>query len=60
MQNFIYLIGDMRTREAVIVDCCWDFEGALKAWPLFVLSSSAISVVVSVIVQCSALMASKC
>lgn len=27
MQNFVYLIGDARTREAVVVDAAWDVKG---------------------------------
>lgn len=27
MQNFVYLIGDARTREAVVVDAAWDVRG---------------------------------
>jgi hypothetical protein len=27
MQNFIYLVGDARTRECVVVDACWDVAG---------------------------------
>lgn len=27
MQNFIYVVGDARTRECVVVDCCWDVDG---------------------------------
>lgn len=27
MQNYVYLIGDARTREAVVVDAAWDVKG---------------------------------
>lgn len=27
MQNFIYLVGDARTRECVVIDACWDVRG---------------------------------
>lgn len=27
MQNFVYLVGDARTREAVVVDGAWDVKG---------------------------------
>lgn len=27
MQNFVYLIGDAKTREAVVVDAAWDVKG---------------------------------
>ena len=27
MQNFIYLVGDARTRECVVIDACWDVKG---------------------------------
>jgi hypothetical protein len=30
MQNFIYLIGDVETQQALVVDCCWDYEGIVK------------------------------
>jgi glyoxylase-like metal-dependent hydrolase (beta-lactamase superfamily II) len=30
MQNFVYLIGDTRTREAVAVDPAWDIDGLLR------------------------------
>lgn len=26
MQNYIYLIGDARTRECVVVDAAWDVK----------------------------------
>ncbi|KAG5191865.1 beta-lactamase-like protein [Tribonema minus] len=29
MQNFIYLVGDLATRECVVVDACWDVDGVL-------------------------------
>ena len=29
MQNFIYLVGDARTRECVAIDACWDVDGIL-------------------------------
>ena len=29
MQNFVYLVGDARTRECVVVDACWDVAGIL-------------------------------
>ncbi|MCO5612172.1 hypothetical protein L7F22_066434 [Adiantum nelumboides] len=32
MQNFVYLIGDAKTREAVVVDAAWDVK--LRAIPL--------------------------
>ena len=30
MQNFIYLVGDAKTRECVVVDACWDVEGIVE------------------------------
>ncbi|KAH8948623.1 hypothetical protein BDL97_11G104000 [Sphagnum fallax] len=27
MQNFVYLVGDAKTREAVVVDAAWDVKG---------------------------------
>ena len=30
MANFIYLIGDLKTRECVVVDPAWDIDGLLK------------------------------
>eukprot|EP01134_Creolimax_fragrantissima_P000642 CFRG0642T1 len=30
MKNFIYIIADAKTREAVVVDICWDMAGVLK------------------------------
>ena len=30
MANFVYLIGDTKTRECVVVDPAWDIEGILK------------------------------
>ncbi|KAG0631909.1 hypothetical protein M758_1G289200 [Ceratodon purpureus] len=27
MQNYVYLVGDARTREAVVVDAAWDVKG---------------------------------
>jgi len=27
MKNFIYVVGDLRTREAFVVDGCWDVKG---------------------------------
>ncbi|KNC84896.1 hypothetical protein SARC_02904 [Sphaeroforma arctica JP610] len=30
MQNFIYIIADAKTREAYVVDICWDVPGVLK------------------------------
>lgn len=30
MQNFIYLVGDIETKEAYVVDCCWDYGGIAK------------------------------
>jgi glyoxylase-like metal-dependent hydrolase (beta-lactamase superfamily II) len=29
MQNFIYLLGDARTRKCFVVDACWDTDGIL-------------------------------
>lgn len=29
MRNFVYLFGDARTRECVVVDACWDARGIL-------------------------------
>jgi hypothetical protein len=26
MQNFVYLVGDAKTREAVVVDAAWDVK----------------------------------
>ena len=31
MNNFIYVIGDRDTREAVVIDACWDVEGVVEA-----------------------------
>ncbi|KAH7425244.1 hypothetical protein KP509_11G045900 [Ceratopteris richardii] len=31
MQNFIYLVGDAKTREAVVIDAAWDVKG-IKAF----------------------------
>ncbi|KAJ7567895.1 hypothetical protein O6H91_01G011200 [Diphasiastrum complanatum] len=31
MQNYIYLVGDAKTREAVVVDAAWDVKG-IKAY----------------------------
>ena len=30
MQNFIYLVGDAKTRECVVIDACWDVEGIIE------------------------------
>lgn len=30
MRNVVYLIGDMETKECVVVDPCWDVDGILK------------------------------
>ncbi len=30
MQNFVYLIGDPQTRQAVVVDPAWDVDGILR------------------------------
>lgn len=30
MRNVVYVIGDLETRECVIVDPCWDVDGILK------------------------------
>ncbi|KAJ1559494.1 hypothetical protein HK405_010438, partial [Cladochytrium tenue] len=30
MQNFIYLVGNLTSREVVVVDPCWDIDGILK------------------------------
>ena len=30
MANFVYLIGDTKTRECVVVDPAWDIDGILK------------------------------
>ncbi|MHC4925470.1 MAG: MBL fold metallo-hydrolase [Planctomycetota bacterium] len=30
MRNFMYLVGDPQTREAVVVDPAWDVDGVLK------------------------------
>src|SRR3990167_6096912 len=31
MQNFVYLIGDQATREAVVVDPAWNVDAILQA-----------------------------
>eukprot|EP00123_Amoebidium_parasiticum_P020087 comp41630_c0_seq1/m.47447 comp41630_c0_seq1/g.47447 ORF comp41630_c0_seq1/g.47447 comp41630_c0_seq1/m.47447 type:complete len:386 (-) comp41630_c0_seq1:3-1160(-) len=30
MANFIYVVGDAKTRECVVVDLCWDMDSVLK------------------------------
>ena len=30
MANFIYLIGDQKTRECLVVDPAWDIDGLLE------------------------------
>src|SRR5262245_203480 len=30
MQNFVYLIGDQQTHQAVVVDPAWDIDGICK------------------------------
>ena len=30
MDNFMYLVGDIRTRECAIVDGCWDPHGIAR------------------------------
>lgn len=30
MQNLVYLIGDEKTRECIVVDACWDIDGILR------------------------------
>lgn len=30
MKNLMYLIGDLRARECLIVDACWDADGIIK------------------------------
>lgn len=30
MENFIYIIADSVTKEALVVDLCWDMDGVLK------------------------------
>lgn len=30
MQNIVYAIGDVRSKECVIVDACWDADGIMK------------------------------
>ena len=29
MQNFIYLVGDARTRQCAVIDACWDVDGII-------------------------------
>lgn len=29
MQNIVYVIGDMRSKECVVVDACWDADGII-------------------------------
>ncbi len=29
-QNFVYAIGDRTTSEAVVIDACWDVDGAQR------------------------------
>jgi hypothetical protein len=31
MKNFVYLVGDAKTREAVVVDAAWDVKGIRAA-----------------------------
>lgn len=31
MQNFVYLIGDLKTREAAVVDAAWDIDAIVDA-----------------------------
>jgi glyoxylase-like metal-dependent hydrolase (beta-lactamase superfamily II) len=30
MQNLLYIIGDAKTRDCVLVDACWDIDGILE------------------------------
>ena len=30
MANFVYLVGDAKTRECVVIDPAWDIDGILK------------------------------
>lgn len=30
MQNLMYIIGDEKTRECILVDACWDIDGILR------------------------------
>lgn len=30
MRNVVYVIGDMKTKECVVIDPCWDVDGILK------------------------------
>jgi hypothetical protein len=48
MQNFIYLIGDVETRQALVVDCCWDYEGIVK-----VHMGMDVNITMPVVVWCS-------
>jgi hypothetical protein len=34
MQNYIYLIGDAKTRECVVVDAAWDVNVTTGLYPL--------------------------
>lgn len=29
MQNFVYLVGDARTRQCAVIDACWDVDGII-------------------------------
>ncbi|KAJ3063523.1 hypothetical protein HDU99_004800, partial [Rhizoclosmatium hyalinum] len=29
MRNFIYFVGDIESRQVIIVDACWDIDGLL-------------------------------
>lgn len=31
MQNFVYLIGDRKTKEAAVIDAAWDIDAIIKA-----------------------------
>ena len=30
VQNFVYAIGDRTTAEVVVIDACWDVDGARR------------------------------
>lgn len=31
MKNLVYLIGDRRTNQCIVIDLCWDIEGIIQA-----------------------------